>query len=145
MQSNKGRDTKPELAVRRILHADGLRYRVNFRPLPELRRTADIVFTRARIAVFIDGCFWHGCPEHYQRPASNREYWDPKVARNRERDAETDALLKAAGWTVVRVWEHESPQRAAELIESAVNQAREDNGSPVRTARAAPNQEGPSE
>lgn len=117
MQSNRGRDTQPELAVRRILHAEGLRYRVNFRPLPELRRTADIVFTRAKVAVFIDGCFWHGCPEHYQRPASNRDYWDSKVARNRERDVDTDAQLIAAGWCVIRRWEHEDPRDVADDIE----------------------------
>jgi DNA mismatch endonuclease (patch repair protein) len=108
MQSNKGRDTAPELLIRKLLHADGLRYRVNFRPIPTLRRTADIVFTRARLAVFIDGCFWHGCLEHYQRPGTNREYWDRKVLRNRERDVETTGALTANGWHVLRVWEHEA-------------------------------------
>lgn len=120
MQSNKGRDTKPELAVRRILHAAGCRYRVNYRPIPELRRTADIVFTRAKVAVFIDGCFWHGCPEHYQRPSSNTTYWDPKVARNRERDSDTDRRLREAGWVVLRRWEHESPEAVAQAIEAVV-------------------------
>ena len=107
MQSNKGRDTKPELTIRKILHAQGLRYRVNTRPIPGLRRTADIVFTRVRFAIFIDGCFWHGCPEHYQRPTSNRDYWDLKVSRNRERDIETSQNLVANGWRFLRVWEHE--------------------------------------
>lgn len=120
MQSNRGRDTKPELAVRRILHAAGFRYRVNFRPIPDLRRTADIVFTRAKLAVFIDGCFWHGCPDHYQRPASNREYWDLKVVENRSRDAETDLRLGAAGWKVIRRWEHEEPSRVADEIEACL-------------------------
>jgi DNA mismatch endonuclease (patch repair protein) len=107
MQSNRGRDTSPELAVRRRLHALGLRYRVSVRPMTNVRRTADIVFTRARIAVFIDGCFWHGCPEHYQAPARNAEFWRAKRDRNRERDAETDAALEADGWRVMRFWEHE--------------------------------------
>lgn len=107
----------PTSAVRRILHADGLRYRVSIRPLPELRRTADVVFTRAHIAVFIDGCFWHGCPEHYQRPAAHRDYWDEKVRRNKERDAETDARLADAGWLVIRRWEHESAVEVARQVE----------------------------
>lgn len=106
MIANRGRDTAPELAVRRILHKAGLRYRVDFRAIPTLRRTVDIAFPRAKVAVFIDGCFWHGCPEHYQRPGSNRDYWDPKVARNRERDLETTAAFEDAGWTVLRFWEH---------------------------------------
>lgn len=116
MQANKGRDTAPELLIRRLLHAEGLRYRVNFRPILTLRRTADIVFTRARLAVFIDGCFWHGCPEHYQRPGINREYWDPKVARNRERDVETNEALIANGWRVQRFWEHEVVSDPAAVV-----------------------------
>jgi DNA mismatch endonuclease (patch repair protein) len=107
MQANKGRDTSPELAVRRLLHASGLRYRVNLRPVVGLRRSADVVFTRRRLAVLIDGCFWHGCPAHYERPAINRSYWDAKVTRNRERDEETNAALVANGWRVLRFWEHE--------------------------------------
>lgn len=111
MQGNKGRDTAPELAVRRLLHAAGLRYRVNYRPLPGLRRTADIVFTRKKIAVFIDGCFWHSCPEHATSPKANSDYWLPKLEANRARDADTNAQLRAAGWTVLRYWEHQ--QRGA--------------------------------
>lgn len=117
MQSNRGRDTAPELAIRRRLHAMGLRYRVSVRPVPNLRRTADIVFTRARIAVFVDGCFWHGCPEHYQAPVRNSDFWLTKRKRNRERDAETDAALSAAGWTPLRFWEHEV--RAAPTLVTA--------------------------
>lgn len=107
MQGNRSRDTSPELAVRRALHAMGLRYRVAARPLPSLRRTADIVFRPARVAVFVDGCFWHGCPEHYRPPSSNVEYWAPKILRNQERDLETTTALEAAGWTVLRYWEHD--------------------------------------
>ena len=93
MQGNRGRDTKAELAVRRIVHAQRLRYRVNARPEPGIRRTADLLFTRARVAVFIDGCFWHGCPAHFTMPATNTDFWDAKIDRNRQRDADTTAAL----------------------------------------------------
>lgn len=120
MQANRRRDTTPEVAVRRLLHSRGLRYRVDYPPLGG-RRRADIVFTRKRIAVFIDGCFWHGCPEHASRPTVNTDYWDPKLQRNIERDRETSALLEDADWTVLRFWEHEPPELVAAAIESAVN------------------------
>lgn len=126
MKSNRGRDTSPEMAVRRRLHAAGLRYRVSVRPLPTLRRTADIVFTRAHVAVFIDGCFWHGCPEHYQAPARNAKFWLAKRERNRERDVETDAALAAAGWRTLRFWEHEvrtDPDAVARAIAGAARVA----------------------
>lgn len=124
MQSNKGRDTKPELALRRAVHALGLRYRVSIRPLPKVRRTADLVFTRAKVAVFLDGCFWHGCPEHHTKAVTNAEYWAEKVRRNRERDAETDRLLNEAGWHVIRVWEHEDVNQAALRIADEVRSRR---------------------
>ena len=95
--------------MRRLLHAGGLRYRVNTRPLPSLRRTADIVFPRKRIAVFIDGCYWHGCPDHYIPSKSNSDYWSPKIAGNVARDAETTRALTEAGWTVLRYWSHTPP------------------------------------
>ena len=101
------RDTAPELALRRVLHRRGLRYRVHRRPLPDLARQADIVFTGAKVAVFVDGCFWHGCPEHGRRHHGvNGWYWPDKIARNRTRDLDTTARLEAEGWRVVRVWEH---------------------------------------
>jgi DNA mismatch endonuclease (patch repair protein) len=101
-------DTGPELALRRALHAFGLRYRVHTAPVPGLRRKADLVFRSARVAVFVDGCFWHGCPEHGRRQhLVNSWYWPGKIARNRQRDEDTDRALGAAGWLVVRVWEHE--------------------------------------
>ncbi|MEU8414887.1 very short patch repair endonuclease [Amycolatopsis japonica] len=124
MQSNKGRDTKPEMAVRRAVHAMGLRYRVSVRPLPEFRRTADLVFRSARVAVFVDGCFWHGCPVHHTVAATNAGYWADKVVRNRERDGETDRVLAEAGWTAVRVWEHEDPVEAATRIADVVRSRR---------------------
>ncbi|MGW9349599.1 very short patch repair endonuclease [Nocardiopsis flavescens] len=123
MRANRGRDTGPELAVRRLVHAAGLRYRVSARPLPDLRRTADLVFTRRRIAVFIDGCFWHGCPEHHTRARTNADYWAEKVRANRERDADTDRRLARAGWTVLRIWEHEGADAAAQRIVAAVRGA----------------------
>lgn len=122
MQGNKARDTRPELAVRRLLHARGLRYRVHARPLAELRRTADVLFGRQRVAVFIDGCYWHGCPEHYTAPKENADFWRGKVERNRERDRETDQALGDAGWTVLRFWSHESPHAIAGEIELVVHE-----------------------
>lgn len=119
MQSNRGRDTGPEVAVRRLLHAAGLRYRVDYAPLGG-RRRADVVFTRQRVAVFIDGCFWHGCPTHATFPKQNANYWTPKLARNAQRDRETDELLGVAGWRVLRYWEHEESSAVAISIEKAV-------------------------
>ena len=121
MRANRGRDTGPELAVRRALHARGLRYRVDH-PLPfDRRRRADIAFTRARVAVFIDGCFWHGCPEHGATPRTNTEFWRAKIERNRARDRDTTERLEAMGWIVLRFWEHEAPHWCAELISSTVS------------------------
>ena len=120
MRGNRGRDTAPEFAVRRELHRRGLRYRVNFRPVSGLRRTVDIAFTRRRVVVLIDGCYWHGCPEHYRPARTNAEFWAAKVAANRSRDADTSAALEAAGWTVLRFWEHEAPVQVADVIEAAV-------------------------
>lgn len=124
MQGNRGRDTKAELAVRWLVHANGLRYRVNARPEPDLRRTADLLFTRARVAVFIDGCYRHGCPEHFSMPATNLEYWTTKIGRNQARDLETTTLLEARGWRVLRIWEHEPPATVAEHIAAQVRARR---------------------
>lgn len=124
MQANRSRDTRPELALRSRVHELGLRYKVSTRPLPTVRRTANLVFTRAMVAVFVDGCFWHGCPDHHRPARLNEEFWQDKITRNRERDAETDVLLKAAGWTVLRVWEHESLESAAERVCAAVSSRR---------------------
>lgn len=120
MQANKGRDTRPELAVRSAAHALGLRYRVGIRPEPTIRRTADIVFPRAKVAVFIDGCFWHGCPQHHRPAKRNTEFWRTKIADNIARDHDTDSKLEAHGWRVLRIWEHEEPVAAAEKIRSIV-------------------------
>lgn len=129
MQSNAPRDTKPEIAVRRLLHQAGLRYRVDSPPLSELRRRADIVFPRQRIAVFIDGCFWHGCPEHGSTEfKTNSAYWLRKIATNRARDLETTERLQAAGWTVLRYWEHAVAKEVAASIAQSVRSANPDAG-----------------
>ena len=122
MRGNRERDTKPELLIRSQLHALGYRYRVASRPLGGHYPVVDVLFTKRRIAIFVDGCFWHGCSQHYVPPTRNAEYWRPKIARNRERDAHSNELLAAAGWTVVRVWEHEIPSRAVERIAQTLGQ-----------------------
>lgn len=108
MESQRRRDTLPELALRQALHAAGYRYRVNFKVPGSSRRTMDIAFTRQRIAVFVDGCFWHGCPQHFTVPKTRPDFWTTKIAGNRQRDQETTQMLAAAGWAVVRYWEHQT-------------------------------------
>jgi DNA mismatch endonuclease (patch repair protein) len=120
MRGNKGRDTGPELAVRSAAHALGLRYRVGVSPLPGLRRTADLVFPGAKVAVFVDGCFWHGCPEHHRPARRNSEFWTAKIGGNITRDADTDSRLRDVGWRVIRIWEHEPPDDAASRIQELV-------------------------
>ncbi|MGW1130881.1 very short patch repair endonuclease [Streptomyces griseoluteus] len=122
MRANRGKDTKPELRLRSLVHGAGLRYRVSIRPLPGLRRTADLVFVKARVAVFVDGCFWHGCPKHLRPARQNSEFWSDKIAANRARDEETTHVLAEAGWTVVRVWEHEDPADAARRVIAVVTE-----------------------
>ncbi|MCS0634641.1 very short patch repair endonuclease [Streptomyces sp. LP05-1] len=124
MQAIRSRDTKPERTLRQMLHAQGLRYRVAAKPLPGLRRTADIVFRPTKVAVFVDGCYWHGCPEHYIAPRTNSGYWSEKVAGNMARDRDTDRRLAEAGWTVLRFWEHESAEQCASTVLSVVLERR---------------------
>ena len=112
--------TGPELALRKILHARGLRYRIGLRVPGLARRSIDITFTRAHVAVFVDGCFWHGCPIHATWPAVNADWWAAKINANRERDIRTTAHLIDLGWDVVRVWEHEAPEAAADRVERIV-------------------------
>lgn len=123
MSQQRTRDTDAELAIRRRLHARGFRYRVDYAVVPGLRRRADIAFTRARVAVFIDGCFWHGCPEHRTYPKANREWWGAKLAGNVDRDRQTDQRLREAGWRVVRIWEHEDPAVAVKRVLTALKSA----------------------
>jgi len=118
MSRNRARDTQPELALRRALWAAGLRgYRTHALGVPG---RPDVAFTRARVAVFVHGCFWHGCPEHGTWPRSNPEYWRPKIEGNVARDRATDAALDVAGWLAIRVWEHEPVCEAADRIATAV-------------------------
>jgi DNA mismatch endonuclease (patch repair protein) len=119
-RAQRTRDTVPELALRRELHRRGLRYRVDTAPLKIVRRRADVVFTRRKVAVFVDGCFWHSCPEHGTAPRHNADWWAAKLDRTVDRDRDTDERLAEAGWTVVRVWEHEPPSAAADRIERLI-------------------------
>jgi DNA mismatch endonuclease (patch repair protein) len=123
MKAIRRTDTKPELALRTALHAMGYRYRKDHRlDLPLRRVRPDIAFTRRKVAVFVDGCFWHACPEHGSKPKSNEWYWSPKLARNVERDRAADDALVQAGWTVIRLWEHVPVADAVALVVAAVGQ-----------------------
>jgi DNA mismatch endonuclease, patch repair protein len=123
MRAQRERDTGIERAIRSLLHARGLRFRIHRRLLTGSRREVDVVFPGAKVAVFVDGCFWHGCPEHGTWPRNNAEFWRDKIEGNVRRDRDTDARLEADGWTVVRVWEHEAPTDAAARIADAVERA----------------------
>lgn len=121
MASIRRTDTKPEIELRRLLHARGLRFRKDFRlDVPGGRARPDIVFTKRKVAVFHDSCFWHVCPQHGRQPASNEWYWAPKLQRNVERDREQDAILQAAGWLVIRIWGHDDLTEAVDRIKTAV-------------------------
>lgn len=122
MRANRRTDTKPEMALRRALHRQGYRFRKDYRlDLADGKRVRpDIAFTARRVAVFVDGCFWHACPEHGSKPANNVWYWEPKLRRNVERDRAADAALDAAGWRVVRIWEHESLEAAVAAVLAAL-------------------------
>lgn len=122
MQGNRRSDTAPEVALRSALHASGLRFRKDFPVvLGGLRVRPDVVFSRRAVAVFVDGCFWHGCPAHCRIPTRNREYWTAKIERNRLRDQRVGEALKGAGWQVVRVWEHEPVAGGVALVERALS------------------------
>ncbi|MFJ6103929.1 very short patch repair endonuclease [Streptomyces sp. NPDC092359] len=124
MSRQAGKDTAAELAVRRLLHAAGLRYRVEY-PVPGMvRRRIDVAFTSVKVAVLIDGCFWHGCPEHATQPKANAEWWRQKLDRNKSRDRETTEHLQTQGWAVLRFWEHESPEAVALRIAATVERRR---------------------
>ena len=120
MRANRATDTSPEIRVRSAVHALGLRFRKHRAPLSGLRCRADLVFPRERVAVFVDGCFWHGCAQHGRLPKTNRSYWRPKIGRNVARDRRNNQALAQAGWVVIRAWEHEAAgdvaQRVAEVV-----------------------------
>jgi DNA mismatch endonuclease (patch repair protein) len=120
MQATRRRDTPAEIALRSELHRRGLRYRIDQSPIPDVRRRADLIFISARVAVFVDGCFWHACPEHATWPKVNAAWWRTKIEGNRLRDRDTDAMLVRSGWAVYRVWSHDNPKHAARKIETAV-------------------------
>jgi len=133
MQRQPVENTMPEVAVRRALHGLGLRFRLHQAVVTGTRRRVDIVFAPSKVAVFVDGCFWHGCPDHARRaPKVNRWYWDKKLERNRVRDRDTDSRLSAAGWLVVRVWEHEDAEMRARQIASLVRKRRASQPSACR-------------
>jgi len=123
MQTTRRRDTRAELQLRRELHRRGRRFRVDMAPLPGLRRRADIVFTRQRVAVYVDGCFWHACPVHRTVPRHNRQWWVAKLEANETRDRDTDRRLREAGWRVVRVWEHQIATAAADEVERILSRS----------------------
>jgi len=116
MRATGQRDTAAELAIRSAVHRKGFRYRVDRVVLPGIRRRADMVFVSVRVAVFIDGCFWHGCPIHGSWPKANATFWREKIQANQARDMQTNRLLAESHWTVIRVWEHENAELAAERI-----------------------------
>lgn len=123
MSNVRNKDTAAEMAIRSELHGRGFRYRVNLR-IPEVGRSRpDIAFTKQRVAVFVDGCFWHKCPDHATFPKSNEHWWAEKLDTNVRRDRSIDAALQDGGWTVVRIWEHEDPAEAVDKIVAAVNRS----------------------
>ena len=124
--------TRCEIELRKALHAKGLRYRLQVPLLTKPRRVVDIVFPSARLAVFVDGCFWHGCPEHASWPKNNADFWREKIETNRSRDVDTDQRLAALGWETVRVWEHEEATEAANRIAELVNARRKNGAHPCR-------------
>ncbi|WP_353886096.1 very short patch repair endonuclease [uncultured Gordonia sp.] len=125
MSRQRTKDTAPEVRVRKILHARGARFRTEVKLEPDMRTRADIAWRGIRLAVFIDGCFWHGCPEHATRPAANAEWWAQKLDANIARDRRADALLAERGWTVLRYWEHENPEQVADDILGAIQRLRD--------------------
>lgn len=124
MAKVRQKGTGAEIALRRELYQRGLRYRVDFEVMKKPRRVADIVFPRLMIAIFVDGCFWHGCPEHATWPKQNAEFWRKKIETNRARDTDTNERLRNIGWTVLRFWEHELPPGAADIVVQAVAMGR---------------------
>jgi DNA mismatch endonuclease (patch repair protein) len=122
MRQQRQRDTRPELRLRSELYKRGLRFFVHRKPLPKVRRIADVVFPRARVVVEVRGCFWHSCPLHATVPKANTDWWQAKLTANRQRDLETEELLRAAGWVPIVVWEHDDPAAAATRIELVVRQ-----------------------
>lgn len=137
MQGNRAQDTRPELAVRSSLHRLGLRFHKHAQPLKGLRCKADVVFPREKVAVFVDGCFWHGCSEHGRVPSDRNGYWAAKLGRNMERDQRNNKALAAAGWLALRYWEHEDPGRVSLDVQAAVLRRRAHATTSSRGAEAS--------
>jgi DNA mismatch endonuclease (patch repair protein) len=125
MERVRQKNTSAEAALRRELHARGIRYRIHVPVLTKPRRVADVAFSGLRVAVFVDGCFWHGCPTHATWPKQNAEFWRAKIEANMARDHDTDERLRAHGWKVIRVWAHEEPKIAAGRIAHILERRRE--------------------
>ena len=123
MAATRGTNNRADRLLRAALHRQGLRFRIQQQLIPGSKRTVDIVFPRARLAVFVDGCFWHDCPAHGSRPKSNAEWWERKIRQNVERDQDTNERLRALGWRVLRVWEHEDPVKAADRVMDAYRES----------------------
>lgn len=123
MQANTNCETEVERKLRSVLHRAGLRFRKEAAPVPGLRCKADIVFRRRQVCVFIDGCFWHGCPKHFENPKVNAAWWRAKIAANRERDRRQAKLLQRYGWSVLRYWEHEVDGKSLSRIVAEVKRA----------------------
>ncbi len=122
MRANKRSNTLPELRIRKLVHASGLRYRIDTKPERDLNRRADIVFRQAKVAVFIHGCFWHGCTRHFKSPKTNKSFWETKIQRNIQRDKETKEILRKRGWRVIEIWEHQSSESGAKTIVRVVDE-----------------------
>lgn len=131
MAKVRQKGTDAEMALRRELYRRGLRYRVDYEVLKRPRRVADVAFPGLRVAVFVDGCFWHGCPEHASWPKQNAEFWRQKIEANRQRDRDTNERLDRMGWTVLRFWQHESPAEAADSVARVVTMARSKRSAPT--------------
>ncbi|MGW2147397.1 very short patch repair endonuclease [Nonomuraea bangladeshensis] len=141
MRANRRADTKPEVALRSALHRMGFRYRKDLRlDLGDVKVRPDIVFTAKKVAVFVDGCFWHVCPKHGRQPTTNEWYWTPKLRRNIERDQRVNLALQAAGWRVVRLWEHEALTTAVATVVAAVQPDAEHASETSATSRQPRNQ-----
>jgi DNA mismatch endonuclease (patch repair protein) len=137
MKATRRRDTPAEIRLRLCLHRLGLRYRVDVKPLRSLKTRADVLFPRARVAVFVDGCFWHSCPDHASVPQTNRDWWIAKLAANRARDERVTRELQDAGWLVLRFWTHEDMDRAAARVKAAVRQRQEDSRRAATSGRSS--------
>jgi DNA mismatch endonuclease (patch repair protein) len=134
MRSNRGHDTKPEVDLRSALHRAGVRFFKHRRPLQGLRCEADVLFPRRRLAVFVDGCFWHGCPLHATWPATHREFWEVKLSRNRTRDDFNSRTLTRAGWVVLRLWEHQPLSEMYEAVLAALADVSNSDGTGATTS-----------